>query len=77
MTGAGGEGVFRAAALEKALGDDFSAAAIEGIKIDAAGLLGDMHGSPQYRAHLISVLAKRALACRLENRQRQSDEKRG
>ena len=62
VTGAGGEGVFRVAALEKALGDDFSATAIEGIKIDAAGLLGDMHGSPQYRAHLISVLAKRALA---------------
>lgn len=62
VTGAGGEGVFRAAALEKALGGDFSAAAIEGVKIDSAGLLDDMHGSPQYRAHLISVMAKRALA---------------
>ncbi|MGI9306852.1 MAG: FAD binding domain-containing protein [Gammaproteobacteria bacterium] len=62
VTGAGENGVFRAKELEDALNKDFSAAALEGVQIPAAGLLGDIHGSPEYRARLVSVLAKRALS---------------
>lgn len=54
--------VFRAKALEDALGKSFTADAAKAIKVDAKGLNGDLHGSPEYRAHLISVMAARALA---------------
>ncbi|MGU9951727.1 MAG: FAD binding domain-containing protein [Gammaproteobacteria bacterium WSBS_2016_MAG_OTU1] len=62
VTGAGDDGVFRATDIENALSKDFSAAALADVKISADGLMGDMHGSADYRAHLITVLAKRALA---------------
>lgn len=52
---------FRATAMEEALGGDFSAAALEGIKIDAAELNSDLHASAEYRAHLVGVMAKRAV----------------
>lgn len=52
---------FRATAMEKALAGDFSAAALEGIKIDAAELNSDLHASAEYRAHLVGVMAKRAV----------------
>lgn len=61
VTGAGGDGVFRAKALEKRLNDDYSASALEGVKVPADTLLGDIHGSAEYRASLITTLAKRAL----------------
>ena len=54
--------VFRAAALEAALAKSFTADAAKGVKIDASGLNNDLHGSPTYRAHLISVMAARAVA---------------
>ena len=54
--------VFRATALEAALGKSFTPDAAKGVKIDATGLNNDLHGSPQYRAHLISVMAARAVA---------------
>ena len=60
VTGAG-PCVFRATAIEEALGADFSAAAIDKVTIDAADLNTDMHGSAEYRAHLVKVMAKRAL----------------
>ncbi len=53
---------FRATALETALDKDWSAKAIEGISIDAEGLNGDLHASAAYRAHLVGVLARRAVA---------------
>src|SRR6478672_3355844 len=54
--------VFRAAPLEAALTKSFTADAAKVVKIDASGLNNDLHGSPQYRAHLISVMAARAVA---------------
>ena len=54
--------VFRATALETALKQAFTADAARAVKIDAAGLNADLHGSPEYRAHLIAVLASRAVA---------------
>jgi carbon-monoxide dehydrogenase medium subunit len=61
VTGAGSGGVFRAHRLEAALAADFRAEALEGVRIDPATLLGDMNGSPEYRANLVMVLARRAL----------------
>ena len=54
--------VFRVKALEDALGKSFVADAAKAVKVDAKGLNGDLHGSPEYRAHLISVMAARAVA---------------
>lgn len=61
VTGAG-PGVFRVPALEKALAANWSAAACGGVKVDADGLNTDLHASAEYRAHLIPVLAGRAVA---------------
>ena len=61
VTGAGAC-VFRAKALEDALAKSFSPAACDGVKIAATGLNSDIHGSAEYRAHLIPVIAKRAVA---------------
>ena len=62
VTGAGDAGVFRAKALEAALASNFSAAALDGVNVPAAGLNSDMHADSDYRAHLIGVMAKRAVA---------------
>ena len=62
VTGAGPNGVFRATALEEALKKRFSPKSLEGITLPAAGLNGDIHASPEYRAHLIVVMAKRAVS---------------
>ncbi len=61
VTGAG-PGVFRATALETALGGSFTPAALDNVEIAADGLNNDLHGSAEYRAHLVTVLAKRAVA---------------
>jgi carbon-monoxide dehydrogenase medium subunit len=61
VTGAGPK-VFRASELEKALEKNFSADAIAGIKVSAKGLNSDIHASPEYRAHLVNVMARRAVA---------------
>lgn len=60
VTGAG-PGVFRAKALETKLSANWSGSACDGVKIDAGSLNSDLHGSAEYRAALIPVLAKRAL----------------
>lgn len=61
VTGAGAGGVFRARELESALDKNFSAGALDGLGIDASGLLEDMNATPEYRAHLTMVMARRAL----------------
>jgi len=61
VTGAA-SAVFRATALEDALKRNFAADAARAVRIDPAGLNQDLHGSPEYRAHLIGVLASRAVA---------------
>jgi aerobic carbon-monoxide dehydrogenase medium subunit len=61
VTGAGSDGVFRVAAFEEALKKRFSAKALDGLTVPADGLNSDLHGSAEYRAHLISVLARRAV----------------
>jgi len=60
-TGAGSDGVFRVPEFEEALSKDFSAKAIEGITLSADGMNTDIHGSAEYRAHLVGVMARRAV----------------
>ena len=61
VTGAG-PCAFRVKEMEAALSKSFSADAIKDIKVPAKGLNSDIHASAEYRAHLIGVLAKRAVA---------------
>jgi len=61
VTGAG-PGVFRWKEAEAALAKNFKPAAIEGVKLDASGLNSDIHADRDYRANLVRVMAKRALA---------------
>ena len=67
VTGAGSNGVFRHAGLEAALAANWSPEAASGVDVDAADLLSDLHGSAEYRANLVKVMAKRAVAaaCRI------------
>ena len=62
VTGAGSNGVFRHAGLEAALAANWSPEAASGVDVDAADLLSDLHGSAEYRANLVKVMAKRAVA---------------
>ena len=62
VTGAGENGVFRWEEAEAALAGNFSPDAIEGLSVSAEGLMGDIHATPEYRAHLIKVMTKRAVA---------------
>ena len=56
-----GPGVFRQAEMEAALAANWSPEAVAGIRQSPDGLNGDIHGSAEYRAHLVSVMAKRAI----------------
>jgi carbon-monoxide dehydrogenase medium subunit len=61
VTGAGAS-VFRVPEMESALGGNFSPDAVANIKVPADDLNSDIHGSAEYRAHLVTVMAKRAVA---------------
>jgi len=60
-TGASQSGVMRVAAIETALKSNWSASALDGVKVSADGLMSDIHGSSDYRANLIKVMAQRAV----------------
>jgi len=60
VTGAG-PSAFRQTEMEKALSAKFAPEAVANIKVKADGLNNDLHASPEYRAHLITVMAKRAV----------------
>ncbi len=62
VTGAGGAGVFRVTEMEEALEKHWSPDAVKSIAVDAGDLTSDIHASAEYRAHLVSVLAARAVA---------------
>jgi len=62
VTGAGANGVFRVPSFEEALKKRFAPKSLEGMSIPADGMNSDIHGSAEYRAHLVGVLARRAVA---------------
>jgi carbon-monoxide dehydrogenase medium subunit len=62
VTGAGASGVFRPAAFEAALNADFRPEALDDVTIDPDSLLSDTAATAAYRANLVKVLARRAVA---------------
>jgi carbon-monoxide dehydrogenase medium subunit len=61
ITGASEEGVYRWGEAEEALKDNFSESALNDLLIEPKGIIGDIHASKEYRAHLIKVMTKRAV----------------
>jgi len=61
-TGAGANGVFRETAFEEALKKRFSPKSLEGLTVDPSKMSSDIHAGQEYRAHLVAVLARRAVA---------------
>ena len=66
VTGAGSNGVFRWAEAEEALAKRFSAKSLDGLKAPADDLISDLHADAEYRAHLIGVMARRAVQAATE-----------
>ncbi|MFZ5961720.1 FAD binding domain-containing protein [Thalassococcus sp. BH17M4-6] len=62
VTGASNDGVFRWTEAEEALSSNFSADALDGLSVSGDGMISDLHGSGDYRAHLVVVMTKRAVA---------------
>jgi carbon-monoxide dehydrogenase medium subunit len=65
VTGAG-PCAFRQAEMEKALSAKFAPESVANMKVKADGLNNDLHASPEYRAHLMTVMAKRAVEAALK-----------
>jgi carbon-monoxide dehydrogenase medium subunit len=65
VTGAG-PSVFRQGDMEKALGTKFAPESVANVKVKADGLNSDLHASAEYRAHLVGVMAKRAVEAALK-----------
>lgn len=65
VTGAGASGVFRVPAMEAVLSKAFTPEALDAVKVDASALTGDIHADAAYRAHLIGVMARRAVQAAL------------
>ena len=61
VTGAG-SCVFRVPEMEAALASSFTAEAVANVKVPSDNLNSDLHGSAEYRAHLVTVMTKRAVA---------------
>jgi len=59
--GASQNGVMRVGAIESALTSNWSAAALDNVKVSASGMLSDIHGTADYRANLVRVMAQRAV----------------
>lgn len=62
VTGAGDDGVFRSKEIEAALAKNFDASALEGVKLSPKNMMSDIHASAEYRANLVVVMARRAVA---------------
>lgn len=65
ITGASESGVFRWRAAEAALSTRFDTVALAAVEAGAEGMIGDLHGTPAYRAHLMGVMTRRAVASAL------------
>ena len=65
VTGAGPR-VFRVTQMEAALATKFAPDSVANIKVPATGLNSDIHASAEYRAHLITIMAKRAVEAALK-----------
>ena len=61
VTGAGSDGVFRWREAEEVLARDFSARSLEGMTPDEDGMISDIHGAADYRAHLVGVVTRHAV----------------
>lgn len=62
VTGASEDGVFRWTEAEAALSANFSPDAVAGLSVPADGMISDLHGTGAYRANLVAVMTKRAVA---------------
>jgi len=62
VTGAGADGVFRQTDMERELAANWLPDAITSVTTDPAALLSDLHATAEYRANLVKVMAKRAVA---------------
>lgn len=61
VTGAGSNGVFRVSEMEEALSRNFAPEALDGISAPPDEMNSDIHADAAYRAHLVGVMARRAV----------------